>query len=223
MSTDANTPAPASRLVTFRNAFISGAILLAPLIVTILAFKWVIDAVGGTFRPFYLAHLPDALQQIPFLWDFVATLIVILLVTALGFLSNYVFGKVFLGMAERAIQSIPAVGGLYNSVKQIVGTFRSQNRNLFSKTVLVEFPRDGNWVLGFLTNKQQGEPHTRISSETLTLFIPTAPNPTSGFLIMVPREKVTELEMPVGDAMKMIVSGGAVIPSWPAPQTADLP
>jgi Uncharacterized conserved protein len=223
MSSEVNPPAHASRLVTFRNAFISGALLLAPLIVTILAFKWVIDAVGGTFRPFYLAHLPDALQQIPFLWDFVATLIVILLVTALGFLSNYVFGKVFLGMAERAIQRIPAVGGLYNSVKQIVGTFRSQNRNLFSKTVLVEFPRDGNWVLGFLTNKQQGEPHSRISPETLTLFIPTAPNPTSGFLIMVPREKVTELEMPVGDAMKMIVSGGAVIPSWPAPKNAELP
>jgi len=222
MSTDVPTPAPASRLITFRNAFISGALLLAPLIVTVLAFKWVIDAVGGTFRPIYQAYLPETVQHIPFLWDLLATLIVVLLVTTLGYLSNYVFGKVFLSMAERAIQRIPGVGGLYNSVKQIVATFRSQNRNLFSKTVLVEFPRDGVWVVGFLTNRQQGEPHQLIAPETVTLFIPTAPNPTSGFLVMVPRAKVTELEMPVGDAMKMIVSGGAVIPSWPAVKSADL-
>lgn len=222
MSTDANTPAHASRLVTFRNAFISGALLLAPLIVTILAFKWVIDAVGGTFRPIYQAYLPETVQHIPFFWDFLATLIVILLVTTLGFLSNYVFGKVFLRIAERAIQRIPGVGGLYSSVKQIFTTFSSQNRNLFSKVVLVQFPREGLWSVGFLTNKQQGEPHTFTGVEAWTVFIPTTPNPTSGFLVMVPKEHVRELDMSVGDGMKMIISGGAVIPPWPTVKTADL-
>lgn len=219
MADDAATP---SRLVSFRNAFISGALLLAPLIVTIWAFSKIIDIVGGTFRPIYQDYLPQTLQHIPFFWDLAATLVVILLVTAFGFLSQYVFGKVFLSIGERAIRRIPGVGPVYNSVKQIVATFGSQNRNLFSKVVLVEFPREGLWSIGFLTNKQQGEPQSALGQEAWTVFIPTTPNPTSGFLLVVPREKVRELDMSVGDGMKMIISGGAVIPPWPAAKAGEL-
>lgn len=205
-----------SRLITFRNAFISGALLLAPLIVTVLAFGWIIDAVGGTFRPLYEDHLPQSLQRLPFFWDLLATVVVVLLVTGLGYLSNYVFGKYFLHIGERAIQRIPGVSTVYNSVKQIVATFGAQNRNLFSKVVLIEYPRKGVWTLGFLTNKQQGEPQSLVGTETWTIFVPTTPNPTSGFLLMLPRHEVVELEMAVGDGMKMIISGGAVVPPWPA-------
>jgi uncharacterized membrane protein len=207
-----------SRLVRFRNAFLSGALLLAPLVVTIWAFRTIIDLVGGTFRPLYEHYLPQSLQRIPLLWDSLATLAVVLLVTALGFLSTYVFGKYFLSIGERAIQRIPGIGVVYNSVKQIVATFGTQNRNLFNKVVLVEFPRKGIWTIGFLTNKQQGEPQTVAGSETWTVFVPTTPNPTSGFLIMLPRHEIMELEMSVGDGMKMIISGGAVVPAWPAVQ-----
>jgi uncharacterized membrane protein len=219
MSTD-SAPAP-SRFITFRNAFVSGALLLAPLVVTILAFSWVIDKVGGTFRPIYQDYLPQSLQRIPFFWDFLATIAVLLLVTALGYLSHYVFGKVFLSMGERAIQRIPGVGPVYNSVKQIVATFGTQNRNLFNKVVLIEYPRKGIWTLGFLTNKAQGEAQSVVGSDTWTVFVPTSPNPTSGFLLMLPRHEVIELEMSVGDGMKMIISGGAVMPPWPAMNTAD--
>jgi uncharacterized membrane protein len=208
----------ASRLVTFRNAFVSGALMLAPLIATIWAFKTIIGIVGGTFRPLYEHSLPQSLQRIPLLWDFLATLAVILLVTGLGYLSSYVLGKYFLGVGERAIQRIPGIGAVYISVKQIVTTFGTQNRNLFNKVVLVEFPRRGIWTLGFLTNKQQGEPQTMAGSEAWTIFVPTAPNPTSGFLIMLPRHEIVELEMSVGDGMKMIISGGAVVPTWPTVQ-----
>lgn len=208
----------ASRLVTFRNAFLSGALLLAPLVVTIWAFRTIIDLVGGTFRPLYEHYLPQSLQRIPLLWDSLATLVVVLLVTALGFLSTYVFGKYFLRIGERAIQRIPGIGVVYNSVKQVVSTFGTQNRNLFNKVVLVEFPRKGIWTLGFLTNKQQGEPQTVAGPESWTVFVPTTPNPTSGFLIMLPRHEIMELEMSVGDGMKMIISGGAVVPAWPPVQ-----
>lgn len=208
-------PPSGSRLVTFRNAFLSGVLLLAPLIVTVWAFKTIVDVVGGTFRPLYEHYLPQSLQRIPLLLDFLATLVVILLVTALGYLSSYVLGKYFLSVVERAIQRIPGIGAVYLSVKQIVTTFGTQNRNLFNKVVLVEFPRKGMWVVGFLTNKQQGEPQTRAGTETWTIFVPTTPNPTSGFLIIVPREDIVELDMSVGDGMKMIISGGAVIPPWP--------
>jgi uncharacterized membrane protein len=205
---------PSSRFITFRNAFIAGALMLAPLCVTIWAFRLIVDLLGGSFRPFYEHYLPESLQRIPFLLDVLATVVVVLLVTGLGFLSNYVFGKYFLSVGERAIQRIPGIGAVYNSVKQIVATFGTQNRNLFNKVVLVEFPRKGVWSLGFLTNKQQGEPHAIAGGEAWTVFIPTTPNPTSGFLLLLPRQDIVELEMSVGEGMKMIISGGAVIPPW---------
>ncbi len=206
---------PKSRLVSFRNAFLSGALMLAPLIVTIWAFSSIIDAVGGKFRPLYQDYLPDSLQRLPFFWDLLGTLVVVLLVTGLGYLSNYVFGKYFLSVGERAIQRIPGIGAVYNSVKQIVSTFGSQSHHL-SKVVLVEFPRKGVWTIGFLTNKEQGEAQSLAGTETWTVFVPTTPNPTSGFLLMLPRHEVVELEMTVGEGMKMIISGGAVVPPWPA-------
>lgn len=216
MSSDA-TP-PSSTFVTLRNAFISGALLLAPLWVTIWAFTAIIGFVGGTFRPLYESYLPHWLQDSAFLLDFVATGVVILIVTALGLLSTYVFGKYFLSVGERAIQRVPGVGVVYNSVKQIVSTFGTQNRNLFSKVVLVEYPRKGCWTLGFLTNKTQGEAQAMIGADTWTVFVPTTPNPTSGFLLLLPRQEIIELEMSVGDGMKMIISGGAVMPPpTPAP------
>lgn len=213
---------PPSRLVSFRNAFLSGALMLAPLIVTIWAFRAIIDLIGGTFRPLYEHTLPVSLQRIPFLWDMVATVVVLLLVTVLGYFSNYVFGKYFVSVVERAIQRIPGIGAVYNSVKQIVSTFGTQNRNLFNKVVLVEFPRKGIWTLGFLTNKQQGEAQAVTGTESWTVFVPTTPNPTSGFLLLLPRTEIVELEMSVGEGMKMIISGGAVVPPWPpAPKPAD--
>ncbi len=207
---------PASRLITFRNAFLSGVLMLAPLIVTIWAFSTIVEAVGGTFRPLYEGYLPESVQHIPFFWNLVATGVVVVLVTILGYLSHYVFGKFFLSLAERAVQKIPGVGAVYNSVKQIVATFGTQNRNMFNKVVLVEFPRKGSWSLGFLTNKTQGEAQSLVGTDTWTVFVPTTPNPTSGFLLMLPRHEIVELEMSVGEGMKMIISGGAVMPPWPA-------
>jgi uncharacterized membrane protein len=216
-------PATRSRFITFRNAFLSGALLLAPLWVTIWAFLAIIDKVGGTFRPIYQDYLPASLQRLPFFWDFLGTIAVILLVTGFGFLSNYVLGKYFLSVGERAIQRIPGVGAVYHSVKQIVATFGSQNRNLFSKVVLVEYPRKGSWTLGFITNKTQGEAQASVGPDTWTVFVPTTPNPTAGFLLFLPRQDIVELEMTVGEGMKMIISGGAVMPPAPAPTKAAVP
>jgi uncharacterized membrane protein len=213
------TPPP-SRLITFRNAFLSGALLLAPLWVTVWVFRIVIDNVGGAVRPIYEAYIPHRLQDLPFFWDLAATAVVLLLVTALGYLSHYVFGRFFVSLAERALQSVPGVGAVYNSVKQIVATFGSQ-KNTFSKVVLVEFPRKGSWSLGFLTNKSQGEAQSIVGTDIWTVFVPTTPNPTSGFLLMLPRHEIVELEMSVGEGMKMIISGGAVMPPWPAARMAE--
>lgn len=208
-----------THLTAFRTAFFSGLLLLAPLLVTIWAFTKIIDLVGGTFRPLFFAYMPDVLStpRLNLLWDVLATLIVVGLVTLLGYLSRYVFGKYFLEVGERIIQGIPGVSAVYNTVKQIVDTFGTQNRNLFSKVVLVQYPRPEVWTLGFLTSKEQAEAQTRTGREVWTVFVPTSPNPTSGFLLMLPRDEVVELEMSVGEGMKMIISGGAVVPPWKRP------
>jgi uncharacterized membrane protein len=125
-------------------------------------------------------------------------------------------------MGERFMLSIPGISAVYNTVKQIVDTFGTQNKNLFNQVVLVQFPRPGVWAIGFLTNKTQGEAQAKTSEEVWTVFVPTSPNPTSGFLILFPAREITPLEMSVGEGMKMIISGGAVVPPWPVVKAADL-
>ena len=222
MSVSSSLPKPESRLVTFRNAFISGALLLAPLIVTVWAFAQIIALVGGTVRPLFFDRLPATLRDLPFLSDVVSTISVVLIVTALGYVSRYVFGQFFVSIGERFMLSIPGVSAVYNTVKQIVDTFGTQNKNLFNQVVLVEFPRPGVWAIGFLTNKTQGEAQAKTAEEVWTVFVPTTPNPTSGFLILFPAREITPLEMSVSEGMKMIISGGAVVPPWPAVKAADL-
>jgi uncharacterized membrane protein len=212
MPDDTSTAAPA---ITVRNAFFSGLLLVAPLVVTVWAFTTIIELVGGKFHPLFIRFLPENLRDIEILWKVIATLIVLILVTGLGYLSHYVFGKLFFEVGGRFIQSIPGVGAVYNTVKQIVDTFSTQNRNLFNKVVLIEYPRKQVWTLAFLTSKQPSEVQDRIGVEVWTVFVPTTPNPTSGFLLMLPRTDIIELEMSVGDGMKMVISGGAVTPPWP--------
>ena len=146
---------PPSRFITLRNAFFSGVLLLAPLAVTIWAFSAVIDFVGKRFRPIFFAYVPETWSSYTILWDLLSTIIVVVLVTGFGYLSRYVLGKYFFSVGERFVQSIPGVNAVYNTVKQIVDTFGTKNRNLFNKVVLVEFPRQGTWSIGFLTNRKE--------------------------------------------------------------------
>jgi uncharacterized membrane protein len=208
-----------SRYVSLRNAFFSGVILVAPLCLTVWVFSWIVQLVGGAFKPLFLLFVPNGLRDRPGLdtvWSILATFIVIVLVTLLGYVSRYVFGKFFFSIGDRFIQTIPGVSAVYNTVRQIVNTFSSQSRHMFNKVVLVEFPRKGCWTIGFLTNTVQAEAQSKGGTEVWTVFVPTTPNPTSGFLLMLPKADIVELEMPVGEGMKMIISGGAVVPPWPA-------
>lgn len=205
---------PETRMTSLRNAFFTGLLLLAPLVVTVWAVTYIISLVGGSVRPLYDRFLPESLSHLPFLWDVLATFIVFALISLLGYISRYFLGKYLLGLGERVLQTIPGVNTVYSSVKQIVQTFSSEKRSLFSKVVLIEFPKTGMYAIAFLTNKTQGEPQVRTAEEVWTLFVPTTPNPTSGFLVMLPRNKIVELDMSVGDGMKFVISGGAVVPPW---------
>jgi uncharacterized membrane protein len=217
---------PNSRLITFRNAFLTGLLLLAPLVVTLWALATIIEHVGGTFRPIFLFYLPESIREHSYLnlfWDIIATVMVVFLVTGVGYISRYVFGKYLISITERAIQTIPGANAVYNTVKQIMDTFSTQKRNLFTKAVLVQFPRQGLYSVGFITNKAQGEPQAKTTDEVWTVFVPTTPNPTTGFLVMLPQRDIIELDMSVGEAMKLIISGGTVVPPWPADKAVVSP
>jgi len=211
-------PKPVSRFTSVRNAFLSGLVLLAPLAVTWVVFKWLVDKVGGGFKPIFFFAVPSPLRDHPSLdlvWDVLATIIVIFLITFLGLISRYFLSAYFGRFTERIINNIPGVGAVYRTVKQIVDTFSAQKRNVFEKVVMVEYPAPGSFVIGFLTNRAKGEVQARTGEELWTIFIPTTPNPTSGFLIFYPENVVRVLEMSVGEAMKLIISGGTVVPPWP--------
>ena len=136
----------------------------------------------------------------------------VLSLTILGFLSNYVLGKFFISSAEKVLGKVPFINTVYHSVKQIVETFGKENRAVFKEVVLVEYPRPDCYVLGFLTNDASGETVEVIGKPLTNVFVPTTPNPTSGFLLMLPPEDIYRLSMSVGEGMKMLISGGAVIP-----------
>ncbi|MDX2185438.1 MAG: DUF502 domain-containing protein [Opitutaceae bacterium] len=205
------TPPP-GRFATVRNAFISGLLLLAPLAVTWWVFAWLFEKVGGGFRDHFFFFVPTSLREYQWVWNILATLIVFILITILGLVSRYVLGQYFGGIAQRFILHIPGVNSVYTTVKQIVDTFGSQSRNSFSQVVLVEFPRKGAWTLGFLTSKTQGEAQAKAGRELWAVFVPTTPNPTGGYMLLLPPEEVIPLEMSVGEGMKMVISGGAVVP-----------
>ncbi len=216
---------PESRFTSLRNAFLTGLLLVAPLVVTIWALRVVIGIVGGSITPLFSPYLPAALSHLPaVVWDILNTIIVVALITILGFLSRAVFGRYFGSLAERAIQGIPGIGSFYNSVKQFIETFGAKDRTQFSKVVLVQFPRGGAYTIGFLTNTAQGEPHRHFPDKRWAVFVPTCPSPVNGFFMYLPVGEIIELDMSVGDGMKIVISCGAVLPPWLAAKApAPLP
>jgi len=202
-------------LAKLRTAFFTGLMLLAPLAVTMIVFVWLVSQVGGTFRNYCFFWVPaDWLgnARLALLWDILATALVVVLITLLGFVSRWVIGRYFGEHAERFIEGIPGIGPFYNGVKQIVQTFGAENRAAFSKVVLIEFPRAGSYAIAFLTNNSGGEADAKTGKDLVSVFVPTTPNPTSGFLLLLPRNEVHELSMSVRDGMKFIISGGTVLP-----------
>jgi len=210
-----------SRFTSLRNAFLTGLLLVAPLVATVWAVLVVIGIVGGRITPLFSPYLPEALIHLPsIVWDILTTAIVLALVTLLGYFSRLFLGQFFGAVAERFIQSIPGVGGFYNSVKQFIETFGAKDRTQFSKVVLVQFPRAGAYTIGFLTNTEQGEPHQHFNEARWAVFVPTCPSPVNGFFLYLPPAEVVELGMSVGEGMKIVISCGAVLPHWSSPADA---
>lgn len=200
-----------------RNSFITGLLIFLPLGTTIFVTNFLlgmfreptirtIERLGWERNDFFLGF--ETLAAL------LGLFIVMIGLTFIGFLSNYLFGKLFIRFSEKILDKVPFVSTVYRTVKQIVETFSQQNRAVFQKVVLIEYPRPNCYALGFLTNNARGEVEEQTGKLLSNVFLPTTPNPTSGYLLLLPREDVKELDMTVGEGMKMIISGGAVIPPY---------
>ena len=207
-------------LVSLRKALLSGLLLITPLVVTVYVVNFLISNVGGTFSNVFFLYLPDEIRTNP-KWavyiNIAATLKVILFLILLGYLSRYLLAKSLLGLSEKLISNLPFISTVYTSVKQIIETFSAQQRSVFQRVVMLEYPRKGTYAIGFLTSQAKGEAQQKTSHTLCNIFVPTTPNPTSGFLLMVPETDVIPLDMTIGEGMKLIISGGAVVPEFPRP------
>ncbi len=197
-----------------KRSFIAGLIVLMPLGVTFIVIRFLLEKIGQPASVVFFGSWLNNFdkQWLEFFASLLSILIVIGLITMFGWLSKFFLGKTFLKFTESLIQNIPFINTIYNTVKQIVDTIGQNQKAVFEKAVLVQFPSKGMYSIGFLTNRSQGEVQEKTKENVCNVFIPTTPNPTTGFLIMVPEEELVLLDMSVGDAIKLIISGGTVIP-----------
>ncbi len=194
-----------------KNVFLAGLAVTVPVGLTIYILIFLIDLMDGLLRVIPAAIHPETLLgfRIPGL-GVIATLVLIFIAGLLA--TSYVGGKLF-RLAESLVDRIPLVRGIYQAIKQIVQTMVSKEGQSFKKVVLVEFPREGLYTVAFVTGTTTGELREKTGGRCINLFIPTTPNPTSGYYIIVPEDSVTSLEMSVEEAFKLIISGGMIAPT----------
>lgn len=133
----------------------------------------------------------------------------------IGALATNIFGRELVKLGEKILNKIPVVRSIYTGTKQVVQTILDAQIETFSKVVMVEFPRKGLWAIGFITCENRGEIQHLTGQEVLNVFVPTTPNPTSGFLVFAPKDQIIELSMTIEEGLKFAISGGIVSPSYP--------
>lgn len=194
-----------------RAYFFTGILVTAPVAITLyMAYKfiiWIDRLVNQLLPPQYKF---DAI--LPFTIPGLGLVILVLALILVGMFAAGFLGKFFLRLGEWIVYKVPLISSVYSVLKQIFETFFSTKTQAFSKVVMLEYPRKGIWILGFVSSELKGEVKDKFDQEMLNIFIPTTPNPTSGFLIFVPKKDTIELDMKVEDGIKFVISGGLVEP-----------
>lgn len=191
--------------------FITGLLIWVPLVIT----TWVLSLIVSTLDQ-SLRLLPQALHPehlVGFAIPGAGAVITLLMVFITGVLAANFIGQKLVIWWERLLARIPVVNSVYNSVKQVSDTLFSTNGNAFRKAMLVEYPRRGSWTIAFLTGRPGGDVVNHLEGDYVSVYVPTTPNPTSGFFLMMPAGDVVELDMTVDEALKYIISMGVVAPA----------
>lgn len=203
---------------SFRKYLVAGLLVWLPLAITIWVLGQVLDVVNGVFGSLLAALaliVPASLRDGLLELRHVPGLGVVILaggLLATGVLVANIFGQWLLTQWDRLMSNIPIVKSIYSSVKQVSDTLFSSSGNAFREAVLVQYPREGSWTIAFVTGTPSGEVACHLPQEHVSLYVPTTPNPTSGFFLIMPRADVKPLQMTVDEALKYIISMGTVAP-----------
>lgn len=207
-------------MARWRASFLTGLAVVLPGVITLAVVKWLFGTISSFtdtllfFLPYTLG--PKAIYQdgisgpVFWYWSVLALLLAAAIVTAVGVLTRYYFGKRLIAWADGIMLRVPVLNKIYGTIKQVDEAFTSGKKSSFKTVVLVEYPRDGIYSLGFLTSEQADEAQNRMGRKCVCVFIPMTPIPTGGFLIIVPEEKIIKLDMSVADGLKYIISLGAL-------------
>lgn len=202
----------------WRSSFLTGLAVVFPAILSIAAIVWLFSKVTTLtdlllfFLPRSWTHTNGGAGEMDWYWSVAALLLALILISLVGVLTRYYVGKKIIDWTDRLLMQIPLLNKIYGAIKQVNEAFAG-NKNSFKTVVLVEFPRPGIYSVGFITSEQHAEVQQKTREKVVCVFVPTTPNPTSGFLVLVPEEKAVKLEMSVADAIRFIVSLGAVAPA----------
>ncbi len=207
-------------LIRLRRYLIAGLLVWVPLIVTGLIIKFLVDALDFTILLLPPGWRPEALLGFNVPGAGVVFAIVVVFLT--GLVVANIVGRKLIDLGESIVQRIPLVSSIYRAVKQLMQTLLHDGGQSFRRVLMVQYPRKGLWTLGFQTGVGIGELQERTERTVLTVFIPTTPNPTSGFVILVPQEEAIELDMSVEDGLKFVMSLGVLVPPWPVPKATPV-
>ena len=193
--------------------FITGLLIWIPLVITLMVLAWIVNTLDQILLIAPAAVRPDAL--LGFHLPGIGVLVTLLLILITGLAAANFVGQRLVGFWESLLSRIPVVKSIYYSVKQVSDTLLSSNGQAFRKALLIQYPHQGIWTIAFQTGKPGGDAARHLGDDFVSVYVPTTPNPTSGFFLMLPRKDAIELDMSVDDALKYIISMGVVAPPSP--------
>lgn len=214
---DSEKPVKLSLMDRLRAYFFAGILITAPISITFYLAWLFISFVDQKVTPL----IPDAYN--PQQWGVpgAGLVIAILGLTMIGALTAGWAGRTLVKLSERVLAQMPVIRSVYSATKQVFETVLAQKSNAFREVVLIEYPRRGIWTLAFLSGTTSGEVQAVTETDLVNVFVPTTPNPTSGFLLFLPRSEIRRLDMTIEEGIKMVVSGGIITPEWRPKQPAQ--
>ena len=197
-------------LIALRKSFFAGLLVVVPVAASVLIllglFTWITDFL-----------LPESLRQhfLTPLYRIIVAVLFVVFTTFVGWITRMVAGRQLVAMTESLIKHVPLLNKTYGFMKDVSQTVLSGKKTMFQRVVLVEFPRPGIYSIGFVTGETRGEVQEKTKETVINVFVPTTPNPTSGFLLLVPHQQLIEMNMTVAEGLKMVISGGTLVPPYP--------
>lgn len=210
----------------WRGYFLTGLAVLLPAIITLAVIKWLFGTIASLtdsllfFLPTTITHSLHGEGSMYWYWSLFAFCLAITLVGCVGLLTRYYIGIQAIAWLDQAMRHVPLLNKIYTTIQQVNHALTTGKKSSFKTVVLVEFPREGSYSVGFITSERDEQLQRKTKEHLVGVFIPTTPNPTSGFLIFVPEDKVTKLDMSVADGIKYIISLGSISPEYEAPLKA---